>query len=100
MRVESNLTEVNGGAAAFGHHLHLLFLLGLGVNGVHAGADLEAAEVKDPAPEPNSGPDSKVTLAQCHKSGDQHDAVLSEVMRLHAVEDEEVMEKLAQLEPE
>src|ERR1041385_7064078 len=99
MRIESHLAEVDGGATAFGHHLDLLFLLGLGVDSVHTSDHLEAAEVKDPAPEPNGGPDSEVAFAQCHKSGEQHNGVRSEMVRLHAVEGEEVMEKLAHREP-
>src|SRR4051812_1337714 len=98
MRIESDLAEVYGGTAAFGHHLHLLFLLGLGVDSVHTSAHLEATEVKEPAPEPNGGPDSEVTFAQCHESGEQHDGVCSEVVRLQAVEGEEVVEELAHRE--
>src|ERR1041385_6898354 len=100
MRIESDLAEVDGGAASFGHHLDLLFLLGLGVDSVHTNAHLEAAEVKDPAPEPNCGPDSEVAFAQCDESGEQHNGVRSEMVRLHAVEDEEIMKELAHWEPE
>src|ERR1041385_2761035 len=91
MRIEADLAEVDGGAAAFGHHLNFLFFLGLGVDSLHTNAHLEAAEVKEPAPEPNGGPDSEVTFAQGHESGEQHDSIGSKMMRLHAVEGEEIV---------
>src|ERR1041385_6664840 len=100
MRIEADLAEVDGGAAAFGHHLNFLFFLGLGVDSLHTSAHLEAAEVKEPAPEPNGGLDSEVTFAHRHKGGEQHDGIRSEVVRVQAVEGKKVVEELAHREPE
>src|SRR3954469_18201375 len=95
MRVTSRSADIDDRSTAFTHNFHFNLFLGLRIGGHHPGADPEASELKEPAPESHSGPHPKVSLAQGDEGGEEHHRVGAEVVRLEAIEIEQISEELA-----
>src|SRR4051812_14281694 len=95
MRITSRSADIDDRSTAFTHDLHFSLFLGLRIGGHHTGADPEASELKEPAPESNSGPHPKVSLAQGDEGREEHHRVGAEVVRLEAIEVEQISEEFA-----
>src|SRR3954462_8097175 len=95
MRVTSSSADIDDRSTAFTHNFHFNLFFGLRIGGHHPGADPEASELKEPAPKSHSGPHPKVSLAQGDEGREEHHRIGAEVVRLEAIEIEQISEELA-----
>ena len=86
MRITVSSANIDDSGSTISHHLGIHLLLGLAVSVVNSSPDQEAAELEKPAPQANSRPHPKVSLAQSDEGREEHHGVGAEVLRLEAIE--------------
>src|SRR3954471_3284554 len=95
MRITTSSADINDRSTTFSHDLHFHLFPGFWIGGHHPGADPEASELKETAPQSHSWPHPEVSFAQGNEGREEHHDVGAEVMRLEAIEVEQVSEKFA-----
>ena len=99
MGIAVSSADIDNSSTALSHHFGLHLSLGLAIGGLNTGADPKAAELKEPPPQADSGPHPKVALAQGDEGREKHHGVGAEVVRLKAIEIQEISEEFAHRKP-